>query len=376
MSFPVIMRQEDGTRPYWPSSPFSPDHQTPNDPLVGDQHPWDVGMSDKVYGSDFWAYRTFVDRLPNEGGFLGASSPATLRQFLPEGERYSAVALLGASRQQHATSSDPATPFTYQAVRDWLGREPEEMSLEDYAVASGLLQAEALAEYIANYRRRMFSSASAVFWMYNDSWPVTHGWTIVDYYLRKKLAYHPVRRAFAPVTVVVAEEAGEVTVFGINDTPEDWQGELRFGVFTLAGEYPQDECSQVTLPANASTPLATIDGSGWAAVGYEQAGAFALLAQGGTFVAQHRLFQARFKDLALQAPAITVSRAGDTLCLCSDVFVWSVCLDIDGETGVPDNAFDLLPHMPYALPWPAAVPDPVILWAGSDLVNAPDRRAQ
>jgi len=72
--------------------------------------------------------------------------------------------------------------------------------------------------------------------MYNDSWPVTHGWTIVDYYLRKKPAYHPVRRALAPVTVVVAEEGEQVVVFGVNDTADDWRGALRFGVFTLAGK--------------------------------------------------------------------------------------------------------------------------------------------
>ena len=39
----------------------------------------------------------------------------------------------------------------------------------------------------------MFSSSSAIFWMYNDSWPVTHGWTIVDYYLRRKLAWAGLR---------------------------------------------------------------------------------------------------------------------------------------------------------------------------------------
>lgn len=59
-----------------------------------------------------------------------------------------------------------------------------------------------------NYRRRMFSTASAIFWMYNDSWPVTHGWTIVDCYRRKKLAYYPVKRAFAPVAAAVVSEHG------------------------------------------------------------------------------------------------------------------------------------------------------------------------
>ena len=34
----------------------------------------------------------------------------------------------------------------------------------------------------------MFSTASAIYWLYNDSWPVTHGWTIVHSYRRKKLA--------------------------------------------------------------------------------------------------------------------------------------------------------------------------------------------
>ncbi len=81
----------------------------------------------------------------------------------------------------------------------------------------------------------MFSSAAAIFWMYNDSWPVTHGWTIIDYYRRKKLAYHPVRRAFQPVTVVVAEADGVVTVYGVNDTPRAWRGTVRFGLFALPG---------------------------------------------------------------------------------------------------------------------------------------------
>jgi beta-mannosidase len=204
--------------------------------------------------------------------------------------------------------------------------------------------------------------------MYNDSWPVTHGWTIVDYYLRKKLAYHPVRRAFAPVTVVVAEEAGQVMVLGVNDTPEDWRGEVRFGVFSFAGEYLQDTSRTVTLPANASTPLACIDRMAWVEAGYEHAAAFALLSHGGERVAQHRLFLARFKDLALHPPAITVRRTGDRVCLRAGVFVWQVCLDIDGEAPVPDNAFDLFPGMPYELAWPADAPEPAVRYVGSQLV--------
>lgn len=348
-AIPVIMNREDGTRPYWPSSPYSPDHQPPTSPIVGDQHPWSVGFPHK-HETNFWAYRTFVDRLPNEGGFLGASPLATLRQFLPEGERW----MRSPSWEHHDNTINfwhPSLQVTYAAVRAWLGREPGEMTLEDYVVASGLLQAEALSEYIANYRRRMFSSAAAVFWMYNDSWPVTHGWTIVDYYRRKKLAYHPVRRANAPVTVVVAEEGAQVVVFGVNDTPHDWAGEVRYGLFTLAGSYLQDETQAVVLPANASTVLATIDRARWEAAGVTHAGAFAVLGQDGALIAQHRLLRARFKELAFVDPTINVSRQGDCAVFTADTFVWGICLDIDGDADVADNAFDLLPGIAYAIPW-------------------------
>jgi UDP-N-acetylglucosamine/UDP-N-acetylgalactosamine diphosphorylase len=69
-------------------------------------------------------------------------------------------------------------------------------------------QGEGLADYIRNFHRRMFSSASAIFWMYNDCWPTVRSWTTVDYALNRTPSFHPVRRAFAPVNVVVVAEEG------------------------------------------------------------------------------------------------------------------------------------------------------------------------
>jgi len=118
---PILPNREDGTRPYWPSSPYSLDHGEPNDPTMGDQHPWGVGMT-KEHGVDFWAYRTFVDRLPNEGGFLGASLPATLRQFLPENERR-----MGAPAWTHHDNTvnfwDASYQVTTRVIESWLGRD-------------------------------------------------------------------------------------------------------------------------------------------------------------------------------------------------------------------------------------------------------------
>ena len=242
---PRALRQEDPHgRPYWPSSPFSPDHIHPNDPTVGDQHPWGVTLAD--HGTDFWHYRAYIDRFPNEGGVLGASTPATLRQFLPEGQR----TIRSFAWEHHDNAMEYLTQkpgVAYQELDFWLGRSYKEMDLDEYAFASGLLQAEGLMEYIDNYRRRMFSSSSAIFWMYNDSWPTTHGWTIIDYYRRKKPSYHPVRRAFQPVTVVVADNGNEITVYGVNDSPAEWAGTLRYGLFAMGGGRPIDQTAQVVL---------------------------------------------------------------------------------------------------------------------------------
>lgn len=176
--FPVIMKEEDPTRPYWPSSPFSPGYADPASTLSGDQHPWDVSLGSA--GPDFRHYRNYVDRFPNEGGVLGASSPATLRQFLPEKERYiRSFTWDFHDNEVNFWNHEPG--LCYQLSEFWLGKKAEELGFEKYPLASALLQAEGLNEYISNYRRRMFSSSSAIFWMYNDSWHVTHGWTIVDY---------------------------------------------------------------------------------------------------------------------------------------------------------------------------------------------------
>jgi beta-mannosidase len=80
---PKIVHDEDPSKFFWTSSPHSPDFKHPNDPTVGDQHPWGVSILNPG-GADFWTYRTYVDRFANEGGVIGASSPATIRQFLPE----------------------------------------------------------------------------------------------------------------------------------------------------------------------------------------------------------------------------------------------------------------------------------------------------
>lgn len=354
---PRIVKNEDPSRPYWPSSPYTPGPLDPNDRTIGDQHPWDVSLGSK--GADYWAYREDVSRFPNEGGVLGASSMATIRQFTPEDQRY----LRSPAWEFHDNSTNYwlETSSLYYAFEYWFGKAADEVSFEDYVFYSGILQSEGLHEYIANFKRRMFSSSSAIFWMYNDSWPASHGWTIVDYYLRRKLSYHPARRAFAPVCIFPVVEDEKALIYGVNATPEDWKGTARFGLFSLAGGLPIDKAVEARLAANTSTILGEFSMEEWRRIGTENLGAFALLTDtNGRSISQNRLFVERFKDLRFAEPKISVERRGDKASFISPTFAWRVCLDLDGEAAVPDDVFDLLPGIPYEIDWPEDKPLPAV----------------
>ncbi|NLN76404.1 MAG: glycoside hydrolase family 2 protein [Armatimonadetes bacterium] len=362
LEIPRIIAREDPSRPYWPSSPYSLDNINPTSPITGDQHPWHVSLG--ASGTDFWKYRTDVSRFPNEGGVLGASGLATLYQALPPEHRH--VFSMAWEFHDNTCNFNSNPGICYRAMKDWLDLTADELTFEEYAFLSGLLQADGLREYIVNFRRRMFSSASAIFWMYNDTWPQSHGWTIVDYYLRRKLAYHPVRRAFAPISVIATVEEDKILIFGVNDTSEPWQGDVRFGLFEFSGGLQNDRTHSVILPANTSTQLAEIALEKLDLLGFENAGAFALLLKDGVTVSQDRLLMARFKDINWKASTVAVARRGDTIALNSSSYVWGVCLDPECDSPLSDDVFDLLPGIEYVMDWPADKPLPEVKRTGTD----------
>jgi beta-mannosidase len=187
---------------------------------------------------------------------------------------------------------------------------------------------------------------------------------VVDYYLRRTPAFHPVRRACRPVTVALAVEDGRVRVFGVNEGP-DWSGQVRYGLFALAGGCPVDFSADAVLPANASTLLAEFDATEWGRLGETTHGAFAILSRDGAEVARDRLFQPYFKEMAWPHAGVTVKQEDGKAIFESDVFVWRVCLDLDGEQALPDNFFDVLPGIPTVLDWPDALGAPRIVRIGN-----------
>ncbi len=344
-----IVRQESAGRPYWPTTPWSPDGSHPNHPLIGNQHPWEVALQGAK--GDYWRYLTDASRFANEGGMMGASTLKTLRQILPEGERR-----VGGRVWMHHDNTQNnwrREPLLDNLLRINLVDDPRTLTFEDYARYSAILQGEAIATAIDNWRRRMWDSAAAVFWMFNDCWPATVSWTPIDHYRRRKPLLWSCRRAFAPLRPICVALDDELLVFVVNDHLTPQPVELRYGVFTLAGAYVVDQSTRFEAPANdgivaARLPLSALDGAP------TERGAFAVMTDASGGVQTHRLFRARFKELNFAAPDVRVTQTQDQLSLVSDAFAWAVCLDEDGERPLADNYFDLLPGVEKRLAWPYA----------------------
>ncbi len=358
-----LVAEEDPSRLFWPSSPWSPSLEDHNSGTEGDQHPWKIGFRDV----EFRKYRDEVARFPNEGGLLGPSSlPAILESLggtVGEGER----SYFSFAWKTHDNEiAFKYVPKSYEVqLLEWTGRDIHAISLEEYVYWTGLLHGEGLGEYVDNFRRRSTTTAAAVFWMYNDCWPTVRSWTIVDNRARRTPSFHPVRHAFEPVRVgIVDAPGGGATVWVHNDTQADVTHELESGTTTLAGVLSTTRTT-VTVPARSVLEVASIP----APAGDPLASAYLAVLRDGTapdapVVSRNRLLAGRFIELPFAAADVRVRVEDGHAVFESDVFVLGVALDLDGGNDLADDFFDLYPGMPHRIPWASPTP-PVILFTGN-----------
>ena len=355
---PGILQREAPEYYYQPSSPYSKFTYGAMPDTEGDQHPWYVGLNEH----DFWKYRNHCCRFPNEGGFMGPNGLKTLREGFGPGQDF----VHSPAFEAHDNSFGDMTPISSpdHAVKLWLDLDASKMSLADYVYWGGFLQGEALTEYITNFRRFKFDCGSAIFWMYNDIWPFSRSWTVVDYYGRRTPSFYPVRRSFAPVIVCVAVEDGEVSVYGVNDLLTDWEGELQSGICGISG-WKSRETEPVKIPANAAVLLKKFPLP--ADFVPEKELPAAELLENGRVISRHRQMQVRFHQFGWEDGALEASREGNLLHLKSSVLRLGVSVDLDGEIPLSDNFFDLFPGESCMVELPDDRPVELLYQSGMEL---------
>jgi hypothetical protein len=112
--------------------------------------------------------------------------------------------------------------------------------------------------------------------------------------------------------------------------------------------------------------LAIFPARQWKEKNTKGSGAFSILEQNGKIIAQYHLFIERFRDMKLSKSNIKITYGKGSATFQSEAFVWGVCIDINGEKKIEDNCFDILPGIPYTIPWTEKAM-PKVIFTGNDL---------
>lgn len=150
---------------------------------------------------------------------------------------------------------------------------------DNYVYCTQLMQAECLATAFRLWKREWKGPGreycgGALVWQLNDCWP-TQSWSIVDYYLRPKLAYYTIKRELANITIgmkriieeIPADEytrayiktVHKVQLFGTNLSLQSRECLLHVqGWDIIAGKTttPDTPCESIQLMCNRSTEIA------------------------------------------------------------------------------------------------------------------------
>ncbi len=244
---PEAVRRNCPEIPYWNGSPYG--GEAPNGEDVGDRHHWldcmmNPEMEKRITPEEYDRCNAlFV----SEYGYIGAPCRETIETYLD-----GAPPERGGDVWQHHTNT--FEKGTVEAGIRKHYRDPEGLSLDRYILYSGLVQG-LMYGYALDSMRARPNCHGSLFWMYADCWGEV-GWTVIDYARRRKIAWYFVRRACAPLRLILRPAGGDaVRVVLANDTRGEQEFDLEYGYVPLDGSPAAMERVRVRAPALARTVL-------------------------------------------------------------------------------------------------------------------------
>ena len=213
---PAVVRRLDPHRDYLPSSPYVSPEMARGDGPGPEDHLW--GPRDDFKGP---FYMGSPAHFVSEIGYHGCPGRASIERMMGPGHAWPQTdnphwLAKSASPHRDHHDYDYRIELMSKQIAVLFGRVPD--TLDEFALASQVVQAEALKFFLDRWRSGKWRRTGILWWNLRDGWPVVSD-AIVDYYGRRKLAYEYVRREHADVCVIVGEaEEGRHRIFAVNDT--------------------------------------------------------------------------------------------------------------------------------------------------------------
>ncbi len=220
---PKWVTELDGVTPYWPGSPSSGslEYKT-HDMNRGDTHLWQIwhGML------PIEAFRRYPTRFCSEFGMESMPSMHTIRSFTDQMD----LKLFDPVMQLHQKSVGGNEKMLFYLLAKY--RNPKHF--EDFIYLSQLVQSDTIRFASERWRRGMGRHNGALYWQFNDCWPVA-SWASIDYGKQyKALQYHA--RHFNKLLCISNDYYDDrVDLYIINEYPTEFKGELRWRLLTFDG---------------------------------------------------------------------------------------------------------------------------------------------
>jgi len=331
---PQVVRRNCPDVPYWYESPYGGD--VPDSWQAGDCHYWRLMMNpDMAKRIRPELYDECGALFVSEFGYPGPCCEQTTRAYL-DGAPFMRTDKVW----QHHNNT-----FERQTVDAGIAKhyaDPAGLSPKQYLLYGGLTQGWMLG-YALEALRAKAACHGALFWMYNDCWGEV-GWSIIDYYLRRKISWYFVRRAFAPRRLILRARGGRIVVILANDTRQPVRGTVEYGYVSLDGRVRQSKRSRFTAAPAARTVLVRFAPGGQDRTG----GVWYARIPNHPDILPATFKAADFRQLRIGPAnfAIEVAPAGARryhVSITSDVYAHAVHLRLPARAVPEDDYFDLLP---------------------------------
>ena len=343
---PKLMKKYAPQIFYWPASPSSGgSFDDPRDENRGDVHYWDVWHGNVPFSE----YRKHYFRYLSEFGFQSFPAKKTIEMFTDDENDMNIFSYIMERHQRNGAANGKIMNYMQQTYK-------YPTSFEAVIYASQLLQADAIRYGVEHLRRNRNDDRcmGAVYWQFNDCWPVA-SWSSVDYGQRLKALHYYARRFFAPVMISCEEEgmlgSGQELVrlpFAFkksirlnvtNETRNEKQVRVEWEIRDASARILRSESACITVPALSSVWLDRVELPDIAI--YDQYVSYRALIEGET-VSEGTVIFSYPKYFRYEDPELRYETDGDSITVYAAKYAKSIEIQNDNEDLIlSDNYFDL-----------------------------------
>jgi len=354
--FGEVVDSQDGTRPYWPSSPKN-GWGKPQSLTEGDVHYWGVWWGELPYE----AYLEKVGRFNSEFGYQAYPDFSTLLKISPDldddvihshQKHARGESLINKHVEQYVISTEAKRNGEIFCKSDEIFPLPAVARDDEWqrrVYYSQLSQAYGIGLAIEAQRAAKPHSMGSLYWQLNDAWPVI-SWSSIDYYGNKKALHWKLRDLYSPILIgVLPTTDGNFKVYTNSDLYREINADLVLNFRNFEGKIVKSYSENILIPENGCETLQLDVNKFVSGIDKDKVYIEMQLVENDEVIAKRLQYLVYPKDLKLKnidlQPKIEIENGIGTITFLSPTLVKDVCITLpEGCCELSDNFFDLEPN--------------------------------